>query len=192
MTQSIKQPIPIATAKSEAEECIKPPGRQRLRTLVRHKARTALAVLVALSIPTTTAVAMTLWVSHGGVSVSETVMKTVTILFFAGGLATTVAKCDPGLLVRVVGGALLLALTPLSFSGPLLLVTLALLVGLGVGHVAHALISPAKAAEAAARADELNPSCSTCHARSFCPFQPGGFADRYSPTAQVNATKEIA
>lgn len=37
---------------------------------------------------------------------------------------------------------------------------------------------------------ERNPRCGTCHAKTFCPHQPGGIADRYKTVKLVSASAE--
>jgi hypothetical protein len=91
-----------------------------------------------------------------------------------------VATCSP--MSPIYGfGALGLASFVPSLLIPGGIVAVALYVGLTLSlKIYAALRAPHELPDACETRAELNPRCSTCHAKSFCPYQPGGIADRYT------------
>lgn len=175
MTQFVKPTSTTDTEMPVAQECSKPLGTNLSWMLIEHKLRTVLAVLIALCFPTAAAVSTTLWVSKGSVSVPEMVTNEASLIVFFVGTYTTLVTGNVALIRWTVAGSLALALPPPSVKGPILLIALALFIGLVIGRLAHTLISPDKASEAADRADA---------------HQPGHPADQYRTSAQTSLTTE--
>jgi hypothetical protein len=91
-----------------------------------------------------------------------------------------VAKCSPMYSLVGMGGVGLGWFAP-TLVIPAGIVASAVFAGLTLATKAYtALRAPHELPDACETRKELNPRCPTCHAKAFCPYQPGGIADRYA------------
>ena len=108
-------------------------------------------------------------------------MLGLVILFLVGLMFHSVAKCSSSYSLIGFAGFALAGFLPHGYGIALVLVGVTGLIGLSFAHgVYKALRSRQVLPDTCETHKALNPRCGTCHARSFCPYQPGGIADRYS------------
>lgn len=167
--------IKICEVPATTEES-RPP--RLFRSIAGATAQRLLAGGIALSIPLAVAFMVTSWVLQSGASLPEWIVKTVALVVLVCAGMATVAICDVKYFLIGIPAVAALGFLPLTISGGAVIVLVALVAGLAVGHYLYKAMAPI--ATDAAR--ELNSRCQTCHAKVFCPMQPGGFADRYSST----------
>lgn len=148
------------------------------RSLAAATAQRLLSGGLALSIPLAVAFMVTSWVLQSGASLPEWAVQSVALVGFVCTAMATVAICDVKYLAIGIPAVLALGYLPLTISSAALIVLVALVAGLAVGHYVYKAMAPIPSDAA----HELNPRCPTCHAKSFCPMQRGGFAGRYSST----------
>jgi hypothetical protein len=178
------QTIPIHVAQSET------PAQSKARRLGRAKLlryfHVALAWLIALA-PVGVALSAVSF-EHLGLGLGDDVTRLIQNPWVFGvaifGLVFLmghgVATCSP--MSGIYGmGAIGLACFAPSLLIPGGIVAVATIIGLTLAFKAYtALRAPHELPDACETRKELNPRCPTCHAKAFCPYQPGGIADRYA------------
>ena len=142
-----------------------------------------LASAIAVLPPAGCAYALAQGVAGGLTGLHAAIANTVLILCLVGMALHSLAKCSPiYLVIGMAGIGLAKYLLGLELTGAFLAVGLTGVVGLALGHVAYQkLCARTPTSKACAPAESLNSRCRTCHAKHFCPYQPGGMADKYSP-----------
>lgn len=102
------------------------------------------------------------------------------MLFLTGLILHGVAKCAPLYPMLSLLGLSAATNFPAGTSLVLLVTAAAGVAGLVLAHALYTRLRPPQT-EGECAVDTLNPRCKTCHARAFCPYQPSGIADRYTP-----------
>lgn len=143
-----------------------------------------IALLTGLILPAVAATVATTWFLGDKAPLPDVLAMSVICLVLIAMAAHTVAACNGiGMLVLGVPG---LAGASLLFGNSnvavVLLLLLTMFAGMAVGRVVYLkLRARTGGAQDKAENDKLNPKCSSCHAKHFCPYQPGGPADAYTP-----------
>jgi hypothetical protein len=155
-----------------------------LRSKLLRGAHLALAVLIGLSLPTLTIVGFFLGFHSHSLPLSEGWSTGLVTLTLLGLMLNSMASCEPKYLMIGMAGTGLSLLLPGEMRYALPVLGLSSIISLSIAHATYTTLrARTPKPEACATNDELNPKCSTCRVRSFCPYQPGGFADQYTPKA---------
>jgi hypothetical protein len=178
------QTIPIHVASTETSS--KTSESRRSRAQLMRYFHLAIGWFIALA-PMTAAV-FAIAVKHIGLGLGGEVSHALDNPWILGVAITalvvmmghSVATCSSASWLYLMGAMALANFAP-SLLIPGGIVAVALYVGLTISFkVYSALRVPHELPEACETRAELNPRCSTCHAKSFCIYQPGAIADRYT------------
>ncbi|MFY2597245.1 hypothetical protein ACOTHJ_12580 [Achromobacter xylosoxidans] len=175
---SIQKTIPIACAPAEPAPKARVHWAQQL-------AQRAVVISVLAGIPALVAyVVMRLYDPTEAFLPSWAVNSGLVVLMMLS-MVIGVAKCSPlwGLSAIALGGVSSLAihLFGLPIVTAITPVAVSLIISLAASHSLHQFFLDGNQTKPGSpTAQELNPRCSTCHARAICPLQPGGIADQYT------------
>lgn len=156
------------------------PRPQRLRSQLTRYAHATASALIGLCLPVAVALGTLALYEANSILLNTMVGKLAALLIFACGLVGSFFKCDHKYLLGALLTVCSAAAVPPELGVGAVAVSLALFAGLAISHGIYGRLRSGHQPSEDRPAHELNPKCGTCHARSFCPFQPGGFADRYS------------
>lgn len=168
---------------TNAPEC----GENPVRAKVSRCARLAAAVAVTVPLPLLVSYFLIRWFHVEPIMFGDTASTSLLMLALTAVFMHSMATCSITVVFFGLGCGVGLYFIDAPIVAGVVLVGFALLIGLWAAHkVNRKLLSwhAASVANAQLRAqqeaDKLNPRCGTCHARAFCPYQPSGFADRYT------------
>lgn len=138
--------------------------------------------LIALGIPLLTSYFVVSQYVVESPILSEVAIRSLAILALMLGLFFGVTTCSmitalSGILVCVVFG-FGFHFFELATVGSLAIVGASLWLSLTMANLINRFFIGSKSR------GELNPRCASCHAKTFCPLQPGGIADQYSISPQ--------
>lgn len=153
---------------------------KRLRSQFTRYAHATASALIGLCLPVAVALGTLALYEANSILLSKMVSQVVALLVLACGLTGALIKCDQKFLFGTLLSIGAAAFVPPELGVGAIAVSLALIAGLSIAHGIYGRLRSGHQPSEDRPAHELNPKCGTCHARSFCPFQPGGFADRYS------------
>jgi len=152
-----------------------------LRAKLQRYAHAAAAIIAGGILPILATYGFLRWYSVNHAIPGSWWLTGLTLLTLVVLMAHSVAKCSVGYPLLGIIGIGLAAFMPKGLGYAVFFVGLSLMIGLAIAHAAYrALRSRVSEPEACKTSESPNPRCGTCHARSFCPYQPGGFADRYT------------
>jgi hypothetical protein len=177
------QSIPIHAAQAEVPVPIKAPRRGRTKLLRQFHLALAWVIALAPAAAALYAVAVLhfgFWFGNvDGLTDHWWYIALLVLALVVTGMHS-VAKCNPIYSLVGMGGVAFGAFAP-TLLIPAGIVAGAFFAGLTLALKAYtALRTPHELPDACETREELNPRCSTCHAKAFCPYQPGGIADRYT------------
>jgi hypothetical protein len=152
-----------------------------LRSQLRRYVHAAVASAAGVILPASTTYGFVIWYGRNHALFGSGAATGILLLCLVVPMMHTIARCSMRSMLVGLGAVAISAFLPAVIDAASIVVGVTVWIGLTVAHVVYrSLRSGVSHPDAYGTPDELNPRCSTCHARSFCPYQPGGIAERYT------------